>query len=28
MSGIEDRDARNEQTISGTLERLAAVLEA
>lgn len=28
MSGIEDRPARNEQTISGTLERLAAALEA
>ena len=28
MSGIEDRVARNEQTMSGTLERLAAALEA
>jgi len=27
MSGIEDRDSRNRQTISGTLERLAAALE-
>lgn len=27
MSGIEDRGARNEQTISTTLERLAAALE-
>lgn len=27
MSGIDDRDARNRQTISGTLERLAAALE-
>lgn len=27
MSGIEDRAARNRQTISGTLERLAAVVE-
>ena len=28
LSGVEDRTARNEQTISGTLERLAATLEA
>jgi uncharacterized protein YndB with AHSA1/START domain len=28
MSGITDRAARNEQTISGTLEKLAAALEA
>jgi uncharacterized protein YndB with AHSA1/START domain len=28
MSGIEDRTARNRQTISGTLEALAAALEA
>jgi uncharacterized protein YndB with AHSA1/START domain len=28
MSGIDDRDARNRQTMSGTLERLAAALEA
>jgi uncharacterized protein YndB with AHSA1/START domain len=28
ISGIEDRGARNEQTISGTLEKLAAALEA
>lgn len=27
MSGVEDREARNRQTISGTLERLAAELE-
>ena len=27
MSGIEDREARNRQTMSGTLERLAAALE-
>ena len=27
LSGVEDRTARNEQTISGTLERLAAELE-
>lgn len=27
MSGIDDRAARNRQTISGTLERLAAALE-
>ena len=27
MSGIEDRTERNRQTISGTLERLAAALE-
>lgn len=28
MSGIDDRDARNRQTMSGTLDRLAATLEA
>ena len=28
MSGISDRAARNHQTMSGTLERLAAALEA
>jgi hypothetical protein len=28
MSGVEDRTARNRQTISGTLERLAAAVEA
>ena len=28
MSGVDDRDARNRETISGTLERLAAALEA
>ena len=28
MSGIDDRAARNRQTMSGTLERLAAALEA
>lgn len=28
ISGITDRDARNRQTMSGTLERLAAALEA
>ncbi len=28
LSGVEDRAARNQQTISGTLERLAAALEA
>ena len=28
ISGIEDREQRNRDTISGTLERLAAVLEA
>jgi uncharacterized protein YndB with AHSA1/START domain len=28
MSGVDDRDARNRQTMSGTLERLAAALEA
>ena len=28
MSGIDDRDARNRQTMSGTLERLAAALES
>lgn len=27
MSGVEDRDARNRQTMSTTLERLAAALE-
>ena len=27
MSGIDDRAERNRQTISGTLERLAAALE-
>jgi hypothetical protein len=27
MSGIDDRAARNRQTISGTLDRLAAALE-
>jgi uncharacterized protein YndB with AHSA1/START domain len=27
LSGIEDRTLRNQQTMSGTLERLAAVLE-
>ncbi len=27
LSGVEDRTARNQQTISGTLERLAAALE-
>jgi uncharacterized protein YndB with AHSA1/START domain len=27
MSGVEDRGARNRQTMSGTLERLAAALE-
>lgn len=27
MSGIDDRAARNRQTMSGTLERLAAALE-
>jgi len=27
MSGVEDRAARNRQTMSGTLERLAAALE-
>lgn len=27
-SGIADRDGRNRQTMSGTLERLAAALEA
>lgn len=27
ISGVEDRGARNQQTISGTLERLAAALE-
>lgn len=27
MSGISDRPSRNEQTMSGTLERLAAALE-
>lgn len=28
MSGVDDRDARNRQTMSGTLDRLAAALEA
>ncbi|MGB6059770.1 MAG: SRPBCC family protein [Microthrixaceae bacterium] len=28
MSGVEDRGERNRETISGTLERLAAALEA
>lgn len=28
MSGIDDRDARNRQTMSGTLDRLAAALES
>jgi uncharacterized protein YndB with AHSA1/START domain len=28
ISGVDDRTERNRQTISGTLERLAAVLEA
>ena len=28
MSGIDDRDARNRQTMAGTLDRLAAALEA
>jgi hypothetical protein len=28
MSGIDDRPARNRQTMSTTLERLAAALEA
>jgi uncharacterized protein YndB with AHSA1/START domain len=28
MSGIDDRGARNRETMSGTLERLAAALEA
>lgn len=28
MSGIDDREARNRQTMSGTLERLAGALEA
>ena len=28
MSGVDDRDERNRQTMSGTLERLAAALEA
>jgi uncharacterized protein YndB with AHSA1/START domain len=28
MSGVEDRTERNRQTISGTLERLAATLES
>lgn len=28
ISGVEDRPARNRETISGTLERLAAALEA
>ena len=28
MSGIDDRTERNRQTISGTLEALAAALEA
>jgi uncharacterized protein YndB with AHSA1/START domain len=28
MSGVEDRVARNQQTMRGTLERLAAALEA
>jgi uncharacterized protein YndB with AHSA1/START domain len=27
MSGVEDREARNRQTMSGTLERLAAAVE-
>jgi hypothetical protein len=27
MSGVEDRTERNRQTMSGTLERLAATLE-
>lgn len=27
MSGVDDREARNRQTMSGTLERLAAALE-
>ena len=27
MSGVDDREARNHQTMSGTLERLAAALE-
>lgn len=27
ISGIEDRDSRNRETMSGTLERLAAALE-
>ena len=27
MSGVDDRDARNRETMSGTLERLAAALE-
>jgi hypothetical protein len=27
MSGVKDRPARNQQTMSGTLERLAAALE-
>jgi hypothetical protein len=26
-SGIDDREARNRETMSGTLERLAAALE-
>lgn len=28
LSGVDDREARNRETISGTLERLAAALEA
>jgi uncharacterized protein YndB with AHSA1/START domain len=28
MSGVNDRDARNRETMSGTLERLASALEA
>lgn len=28
MSGVADRAERNRQTMSGTLERLAAALEA
>lgn len=28
MSGIDDREARNRQTMSGTLDRLAAALES
>ena len=28
MSGVDDRDARNRHTMSGTLERLAAALES
>jgi hypothetical protein len=27
ISGVDDRTARNRQTMSGTLERLAAALE-